>query len=493
MNTVLFPHKSAEPALKMMLLSGESKSKQKTRNGNGVSASAARIVTMSMVVCCIILSFSQFTGESSLMSRFMLKSDPLEYRFDVQASKFINETDSDSSSDHNRAASTTAQSAYSDEIGLVEAPASALAAAPTRLCTSEELRFGEFRKTILTRPLYFPSKSKCYSPEYLLSAKEWTDYRWHPFPSKSYYSGEPAPGGVPPLRVVDMENRCDFTPDFTSDSYCRLANNKTIGFLGDSLTWEHFASLAGRLGRVVGAHDQLGFIGDDGKRYDQNKGIILDVCNGTSKIAFMRNRYAMYVDGFLNMTMADVVVVNTGAHGRPDKHLINGFLPEKPNTGVKWIIKVLAEHQERKRREEGRNVLSIWRTTSPGHHSCVNFTKPVNNYTFMEDHILNKANYPNEYEMNRNKWFDYQRQNQLVIQAFEEYNQGSQDSENTNATRLNYEILHGYEVMLLRPDGHVSEKDCLHNCDPGAVDVYNVLLLHLLRLHETETGTVSLE
>jgi hypothetical protein len=41
----------------------------------------------------------------------------------------------------------------------------------------------------------------------------------------------------------------------------------------------------------------------------------------------------------------------------------------------------------------------------------------------------------------------------------------------------------GYDVNILQPDGHVSEGDCLHNCDPGPADVYNILLLHMMQLH----------
>jgi len=51
---------------------------------------------------------------------------------------------------------------------------------------------------------------------------------------------------------------------------------------------------------------------------------------------------------------------------------------------------------------------------------------------------------------------------------------------------LDVTVLDAYEVQVRRIDGHrVREKDCLHHCYPGVVDVTNRLLLHFLMMERT--------
>jgi len=67
--------------------------------------------------------------------------------------------------------------------------------------------------------------------------------------------------------------------------------------------------------------------------------------------------------------------------------------------------------------------------------------------------------------------------------------------------------LDAYFIGILRPDGHRLNKlvrqkngtqeiinDCLHNCyETGKLDVYNQLVLHYLRLHQSETDLEQLK
>ena len=70
---------------------------------------------------------------------------------------------------------------------------------------------------------------------------------------------------------------------------------------------------------------------------------------------------------------------------------------------------------------------------------------------------------------------DYQRQNNLILEILR---QGLGDD--------GFEILDAYYLNVLRPDEHRAHQgDCLHNCYPGKMDVYNQLLLHYLRAQRT--------
>ena len=47
-----------------------------------------------------------------------------------------------------------------------------------------------------------------------------------------------------------------------------------------------------------------------------------------------------------------------------------------------------------------------------------------------------------------------------------------------------------YYLNVLRPDEHrAHQKDCLHNCYPGKMDVYNRLLLHYVRMRRSRYDT----
>ena len=125
----------------------------------------------------------------------------------------------------------------------------------------------------------------------------------------------------------------------------------------------------------------------------------------------------------------------------------------------------------------------FWRTTVPGHANCSSFSEPVNNLTFMEEWV---ASHPTGKQTIKGPidfhWQDYQHQNELVLDLLDSIFRESQDADQGNQTRSLYRILDAYHLNLLRPDQHGHEGDCLHNCAPGKVSVYNRLLLHWLRM-----------
>ena len=188
------------------------------------------------------------------------------------------------------------------------------------LCTSQEVQNGAWHPVLLDRPPYIPGASICFAKEALGAATAWPTYNWYP-----------------------KNKQCEFS-QWDTDLFCRVARNKTIALGGDSLTWEHFASLAGLLGKQVGAHDQMNAKDGDGNPYNQNKGVMLTVCSGETKIAFYRNRYLLYVNSFLEFANPDVIVLNVGAHHMAEKNLMDGF-PGKERSGVNSIITLLYEHQ----------------------------------------------------------------------------------------------------------------------------------------------------
>jgi hypothetical protein len=66
-------------------------------------------------------------------------------------------------------------------------------------------------------------------------------------------------------------------------------------------------------------------------------------------------------------------------------------------------------------------------------------------------------------------WNQFKQQNQLVLRLLKE-------------SKVDHHVIDAYEINILRPDQHVDpNRDCLHNCLPGKVDVYNQLLLHFLK------------
>jgi hypothetical protein len=152
--------------------------------------------------------------------------------------------------------------------------------------------------------------------------------------------------------------------------------------------------------------------------------------------------------------------MNRGAHYVNDTRLVSG------------IQQNIEEIKEWKAKCRFMNIKChlFWRTSVPGHPLCdkVNFTEPINNVQEMETWIANRSNYDDR--TMHYHWYDYQHQNELVIDTL--YRGLGND----------FDVLDAYNLNIRRPDEHRSgQGDCLHNCYPGKMDVYNQLMLHFLK------------
>jgi hypothetical protein len=96
----------------------------------------------------------------------------------------------------------------------------------------------------------------------------------------------------------------------------------------------------------------------------------------------------------------------------------------------------------------------------------------VNNLSAIEGIISDLSQY-NDRSI-KYRWYDYQRQNQLILQEF------------VAAKLSNFGVIDAYYLNVRRPDEHrAHQSDCLHSCFPGKMDVYNNLLLHYLKMQRT--------
>ena len=172
-------------------------------------------------------------------------------------------------------------------------------------------------------------------------------------------------------------------------------------------------------------------------------------------------------------------MINRGAHYKNDTMLMS------------QMQNVVEELNDWKSQCEIFNITChlIWRTSVPGHPKCHKnrFTKPVNNLNEMEAWINDRSNYDNR--TLKYHWFDYQHQNEMVVDMLTKQQSFSQDT----PTSFFLEIMDAYYLNVLRPDEHRSHQgDCLHNCYPGKMDVYNQLLLHFLKKQRTQSDIDSL-
>lgn len=305
-----------------------------------------------------------------------------------------------------------------------------------RLCTREEIKDGSWFPVEATGPPYIPKNEhlRCYPEERYLQPP-WRTFEWEPH-----------------------EKQCHLSRFNTSD-YCSLMQYGTVLIAGDSLSWEHYSSLGQLLGLRVRQSSQ--FISKDNR---QNH--VQFACNRQSRIVFRRDDLLTNLTAAIMDHFPVVVVLNRGAHYQNDTVL---------SSGIRRNIQEIKEWKA-KCAAFGYRCHLFWRTSVPGHPLCdkVNFTVPINNIVEMENWISNVSNY--DAYTSKYHWYDYQHQNELVLNLLR---QGLGDD--------GFQVLDAYHLNVRRPDEHrVRQGDCLHNCYPGKMDVYNQLLLHYLRMERTQ-------
>jgi len=300
------------------------------------------------------------------------------------------------------------------------------------LCSREEIRNGSWIPTILPAPPYVTRTThlRCYSMEAYKNGS-WNTFTWQPRASPN----------------------CKFTA-WKRGKFCALMKRATILVAGDSLSWEHYSSLAQLLGQKVSQFDQ------HRSKVDQRNHVQYP-CKGETRIAYRRDDILSNLTGAITETFPQVLILNRGAHYVNDTRFVAG-LRQNVEEIKKWKHKC--------------DMLGVachlfWRTSVPGHPKCdqVDFSGPVNDLDEMEAWIANKSNYDNR-TINYH-WYDYQHQNELAVNMLQE------------SLGFEHDILDAYHLNVRRPDEHRShQNDCLHNCYPGKMDVYNQLLLHFLKI-----------
>jgi GDSL/SGNH-like Acyl-Esterase family found in Pmr5 and Cas1p len=232
--------------------------------------------------------------------------------------------------------------------------------------------------------------------------------------------------------------------------FCALAKYATVMIVGDSLSWEHYVSLA-QLLRVRSVYGYM------------------HLCGGTSRLVYRRDdhltdiRHAL----FENLThIPQVLVLNRGAH-----YVKDGQYRRELRSTLDVVEEWLGRCDQLKIK-----CHFFWRTTVPGHVNCRSFKAPVNDKAAMEAHIADLSQYVGS--ALDFHWYDFQHRNLLAEAELKR-----------RRHNLTYQILDGYHINVLRPDKHT---DCLHSCCPGKMDVYPQLMLHYLRGDRTAADVESL-
>lgn len=318
-------------------------------------------------------------------------------------------------------------------------------AASNRLCNRDEIRSGQWTAAVYPQAPYIPTneyskRSVCYSDEDF--EKPWSTWDWKPTANC----------------VFDRWKRDDFcalaSPIVaTSNNSTKVPQIATLAIVGDSLSWEHFSSLAMLMG--LPSLEQ-----DSHRSYELNTNHIQMACNDTWKLVYRRSDALQHIPDVLETVQPNVVVINTGTHYHEDDVFLS-MMNETIQHLTGWQKNCTATAQ---------NCILIVRTTVPGHPHCGNFTEPAQDLLAMEVLIGNVSTYsvwgpPGAPSF---QWWNFKRQNELMLDLFAH-------------SGLQYQVMDAYDVLTLRPDHHRPPNDCLHSCYPSKTDVYNQWLLHLLK------------
>lgn len=313
------------------------------------------------------------------------------------------------------------------------------------LCSRQQLLHGRWEPRHYKKPPYISHTEhlQCQEPSYY-DEHGYDTYQWVPF-----------------------DKSCRLML-FNKTEFCRLTHHATVSIIGDSLSWEHYSSMLQLLGARV--HQTSQHVSKSKK-----KNHVQRVCS--TRFVFRNDpRLENLTDSFSN-DFPIILVLNRGPHYVNDTELIKGMehtiveLDAWQSMCAKFSI----------------TCHLFWRTSVPGHPGCAEqsdsgeylYSHPVNDKLAMERYVEDVNNYNNvtiEYH-----WHHYEHQNQLILKQLFRSN-------------LSFTVLDAYELLVRRPDGHrVRDKDCLHNCYPGKIDVCSDLLLHHLVMQRSESDVQRLD
>lgn len=297
------------------------------------------------------------------------------------------------------------------------------------LCRRDQIKHGSWGPVQVERPPYvtFTKHLRCYPSEY---------YKLSPYNTWEWKQDD---------------DSCRFL-QWNAELFCNLTAYGQISIIGDSLSWEMYSSLLQLLGARVRQKSQ-----HESKELDKNH--IQTSCGSNTKFVWRNDSRLRKVGLSISEDFPTILILNRGAHYVSDDILLDD------------IRRVIQEVQNWQGECDKRKIRChfFWRTTVPGHPGCENFTRPVNSISEMEN-LINDVRLYNNVSMEYH-WYDFKHQNQLVEHVL-------------NEAKLQLDVIDAYHINILRPDEHrVHQGDCLHNCYPGKMDVYNRLLLHFLYMH----------
>jgi GDSL/SGNH-like Acyl-Esterase family found in Pmr5 and Cas1p len=318
----------------------------------------------------------------------------------------------------------------------------------SKLCRRDQIIEGRWVPEHMNEPPYRPTvvHLRCYPREAYYSPDGWDTHAWLP---NAAASGE-----------------CDLGK-WRKETYCAVAKHATVMIAGDSLSWEHYASLV----QLLGTPTHQGYQ-HMSREFGRNVGQA--VCGGKSRVVYRRDdrltqlRHALLEDTGSNH-IPHVLVLNRGAHYANDTDFMDN---------LRFNLDVVEEWQTRC--DELRiKCHFFWRTTVPGHPNCWNDTSPVHDKAAIEARIANLTLYDDA--KIHYHWYDFQHQNVLAEAELKQRG-------------MRHRILDAYHLNVLRPDEHrAHQNDCLHSCYPGKMDVYSRLLLHYLRIDRTAADVAILK
>jgi len=335
-------------------------------------------------------------------------------------------------------------------------------------CSNKQIVRGHWLPTTLERPPYIPMspRVRCLPPNAF--DKPFKTYMWE---IKSQQD--------------DQNHHCQFAA-LDKSLLCEMLCNQTLAFVGDSLTLEHYASLVhllgdrarlppkavqhGRIRRRICAPNKNGIGGN--KEIPDENGCCFD-------LIFKTDFFLLNITAEIQQSMPTVLVVNRGAHFKPDDELLDSLRAQTFPALLDWNEKCKSIHLSTK-------CILIWRTTVPGHPHCEKFTEPSTSVADMEEWIHEKSTKdPTVYRKGEYHWQDFQRQNRLVA------DQVWQAEWKSQLTHIHMEWMDSYATNILRPDNHRSHMgDCLHSCSPGGgSDLNSQWLYHILRKHYHDSSS----
>ena len=353
-----------------------------------------------------------------------------------------------------------------------------------RLCSMAELTTGVWVNATYERPPYLPMRGEVQQKacEGLDPDGPWQTWEWQPTNAATSAAAMDTT-----TTTTSRAVGCQFLR-FDPDLYCQLMANKTVAIVGDSISFDHFLSLT----HLLGVPQALP------RARTKDAKLVSHVCQqqtsrstGTATTTstligqrdFFLERIPQAVNGNDTTTptasqhdIPDVLVVNRGAHYTEDAVFLADFRHKILPALRQWQWQCEQRHQQQPHTRRNNNnhhhhhtCLLIYRTTVPGHPNCTQYQQPfVGSVQDMERII---AADPTSVTYH---WDRFATQNQLVLDLLleqQQQQQHQQQQQNVTASSkldaslmaLNYRIMDGYPMNILRPDRHKSGSDCLHS------------------------------